>query len=101
MAMIRLFVAKIEWYSEYQDREQSSYYVFGETSYAAAAQKIVDEWGESAITSITLSMIGDDEDANGITISESMYDALVHDMPEDVICLKTEWRQKYEASKHD
>ena len=99
--MYKLYLAKVNWYSEYEDKEKSTHYIFAATSFAGAAEKLVEDWGEDSIVTMTISPIGDDEDANGITISESMYNALLHDMPEDVYCLPSEWKRKYEKEKNN
>jgi len=99
--MIKLYVAKINWYSDYDDKEKYSNCIYGATSYIDAATKIVDDWGEQSIIGFELHCLTDEDENGSILISDTMYDAFLHDVPEDVYCISSEWRRAQEAKKYD
>ena len=91
--MSKYYIARIEYYSEYDDKEKISYALVAANSYKEATDKVCEDWGEDDIESISLTIFND-EDCGTVSISESMADAFIHDITEDVYCVPSEWRRR-------
>ena len=92
--MSKLYLADVEYYSDIEDKEKTAHTLYAAESYQDAMKWVVNDWGEDDLISVTIHSIGDDEDGYSLMISESMADAMLHDMVEDVYCVPTEWRRK-------
>ena len=90
-----LYVGKVEWYSDYDEKEKTSYCIIPADNFSGAMDQIVEDWGEDCLINVSITPIG--EDCGSVNISESMADALIHDIPEDVYCVPSEWRRKQDG----
>ena len=97
--MYDFYIAKIEYYSDYLDHIESEYGLYAADSYENAMHQISKDYGENSLEAIKLDRICGD--GIGLTISESLADALVHDFPDEIICKKSETRKANEAKNKE
>ena len=88
-----LFIAEVEFYSEYDDKEKTNWSIVPADNYKGAMEQVLEDWGEDCLISVKLTAIGD-ECGGSFSISETLADALIHDLPEDLYVTPTEWRRK-------
>lgn len=94
---MKLYVTSVKFYDEYSEREKTFHVLYPGTSYSNIMKQIFDDFdGEENIISISITPVGDgDEDDNGgLSISESLADALINDVPTLIHCTPSEWRCK-------
>lgn len=99
--MSKLYLTSVEYYSEYEEQKKTAHCIYAAESYQDAMRLIIKDWDEDNLISVTIHAIGDDEECYSLTISESMADAFLHDMVENVYCVPSEWRRKQESKKYD
>lgn len=92
--MSKLYLASVEYYSEYDEKEKTTHAIYAAESYQDAMKWVINDWGEDELITVTIHALGDDEEGYSVMISESMADAFLHDIVEDVYCAPSEWRMK-------
>lgn len=98
--MIQLYVAKIEYLTEKEQEEKVAYSILPAGSYQDAVTVILDEWGENNVIGFELHCVADDPECASITISPTMANAFIHDIPEDVYCCESDYLRKQKEKEY-
>lgn len=89
------YVAKITYYND-EIVPEDTYCIIWASNYGDAAQKIEEDWEDPI--AICLNQISFEEDGPYLEISSSLADALINDIPFEIICNKSEYycrKEKY------
>lgn len=74
-----MFLAKVNWYNDYAEKEQLDHVIFPADTYAEAAEYLVNAYGADALTDMYLFRI---DTFAPIDLSESTYNRF---MREDIV----------------
>ena len=96
-----LYVTEVKWWNEHTEKEQTTYEIYAGESYADVIEQIVDNWGgDDEIISMQLTPVGEGGDGS-ISISKTIAEALIYDIPSDCECLPSEWRKNHGCDRSD
>ena len=99
---MKLYVTSVKYFDEYAEKERTAYVLYPGASFSDITKQICDDFGGDLI-SICITPIGDggEDDNGGLSISESLADALINDIPTLILCTPSEWRNKVESMREE
>lgn len=96
--MYSFFVVKVTYYDEISHNEDTNYCLYAGDSFSNVTGQILNDWGKDNVISISMTEIGDGA-GESLIISESLADALEHDLSDEIICIPSNWRKQKEKNK--
>ena len=99
---MKLYVTSVKVYDDYAEKEKTYHVLYPGTSYSNVIEQIRDDFGEEeGILSVCITPVGDGDESGGLSISESLADALINDIPTLIHCTPSEWRCKMREMREE
>lgn len=99
MSNKEFFIAKIKSFDGEIKRIDYVLYATDGDGYVELIKQILDDYNKDCIEKISIEPCGNDDCGNGFLISESLADALIHDLSDQIICVPSDWRKNHNDIK--